>query len=156
MYEPSLLYHRTPEERADRFLSWQRPDRNFFASGACHILAYLFIEIHSGEKKYQLIYIKPAEGYPGNHVYVSDGTWAFDFNGWTLEEELLRVTEEEYSKAYPGWKYERRILAYDLYTLEDFCKENYHRMPYQYAYLPWERAYNYIKQFPSSPPESLK
>ncbi len=154
MYKPSLFFPRTSEEKADRFLSWQRPDKNFFAAGACHILAYLFIEIHSKEKKYKLVYIKPAENYTGNHVYVSDGTWAFDFNGWTLEEELLRITEEEYSKAYPGWKFQKHTLEYDLYTLEDFCKKNYHRMPYQYAYLPWERAYNYIKQFPSSPPES--
>jgi hypothetical protein len=27
-----------------------------------------------------------------SHVFVSDGTWAFDHDGWTLKAELLAVT----------------------------------------------------------------
>jgi hypothetical protein len=143
MYTSGLSLQRTPEEKADRFLFWQRSDKAFFAAGACHILAYLFVELHPNEN-YELIHIKPKDNFSGNHVYVTDGKWAFDFNGWTLEEELLRVTEQEYSHKYKGWAFERIVIKDDL---EDFCKKNKHRLPYQYAYLPWERAYNYIKQF---------
>ncbi|MBE1611454.1 hypothetical protein [Actinopolymorpha pittospori] len=32
-------YRRTPAQRADQRLAWERPDEAFFASGACHILA---------------------------------------------------------------------------------------------------------------------
>lgn len=140
-------FKRTPEERKDRFLSWKRPDISFFASGACHILAYLFIELHPNEG-YKLIQIKPKEGFSGTHLYVSNGIWAFDFNGWTPEKFLLAETKKAYSHVYPGWDFDR-IVIND--SLEDFCKNNFHRMPYQFAHLPWERAYNYINKFPSTP-----
>lgn len=150
MYRPSCLFDRTPEEKRDMFISWKRSDQAFFASGACHILAYLFIQIY-GEDKHKIIHINPAGKFPGHHVYVSDGEWAFDYNGWTKEKELLRLTEEAYETRYPGWHYERNVIDQ---SLENFCKENNHRLPWQYAYLPWERAYKYISQFESSPPKS--
>ncbi len=140
-------YKRTEEEKRDPFLSWKRTDISFFASGACHILAYLFIELHPKED-YKLIYIKPAEGFSGSHLYVSNGIFAFDFNGWTPEKVLLEETQIAYERIYPGWNFERKIITD---SIEDFCQNNFHRLPYQFANLPWERAYNYINRFPSSP-----
>lgn len=148
MYKPSLLFDRTPEERKDPFLSWRRADQPFFASGACHILAEMFRQLHHGEN-FQVIFMKPHGSKPGTHVYASNGKWAFDHNGWTLEKELLNITESAYAKKYPGWGFDRIVVEDDL---ETFCRNNNHRQPWQYAYLPWERAYNYIKQFSDSPP----
>ena len=147
MYISSSNFQRTSDEKSDLFLSWNRPDKNFFAAGACHILAYLFIQLHPNEG-YKINFIKPNENFPGNHLYVSDGTWAFDFNGWTLEKELLEETMKSYFLNYPEWNYEKIEITH---SLDDFCKKHNHRMPYEFAYLPWERAYNYIKSFPSSP-----
>jgi len=152
MYKPSLLFDRTPEQRRDKFASWARDDQAFFAGGACHILADLFVEMHAHEG-FKMIYIKPDAGFTGNHVYASDGVWAFDHNGWTKEDELLRATQEAYVTRYPGWKYSRLVIEPAIDALENFCKVNFHRLPWQYAYLPWERAYNYIKRFPERPPE---
>jgi hypothetical protein len=148
MYKPGLLFERTPEERKDPFLSWQREDQPFFAAGACHILAEMFRQLHYGED-FQVIFIKPRIENQGTHVYVSNGTWAFDHNGWTLEKELLETTISAYSKRYPKWAFERIVVKEDL---ETFCRNNNHRLPWQFAYLPWERAYNFIKQFPTTPP----
>jgi hypothetical protein len=148
MYKPSLLFSRTSEERKDPFLFWQREDQPFFAAGACHILAYMFSQLHDGEG-YDVIFIKPHIINQGTHVYMSNGTWAFDHNGWTLESELLETTAAAYGKEYPGWGYERIIVEDDL---ETFCRNNNHRQPWQFAYLPWERAYNFIKRLPGSPP----
>ena len=150
MYLPSLHFERTDLEKADPFLSWNRDDQAFFAAGACHILAYLFVQLHPNEN-YQLIFIKPVSNYPGNHMYVSNGTWAFDHNGWTLEKELLSTTKETYLKKYKGWDYERIIIEDDL---ESFCKKYNHRPPSHFAFLPWERTYNYIKKFDPLPPAS--
>lgn len=133
------------------FLSWQRDDQAFFASGACHILASLFAELHQHEG-FKMVHIKPEQSFPGNHVYASDGKWAFDHNGWTKEKELLETTEKAFRTKYPEWKYERRVIEYSTSALEDFCKANNHRLPWQFANLPWERAYNYINQFSSKPP----
>lgn len=148
MHKPSLLFDRTAEERKDMFKSWARGDQAFFAAGACHILAELFVQLHAGEGYYK-VYIKPAASFPGNHVYATNGTWAFDHNGWTKEQELLAVSEKAYCERHPGWSYERRVIVEDI---ETFCRQNYHRLPWQFAYLPWERAYEYIQQFSATPP----
>lgn len=98
-----------------------------------------------------MIHIKPSDGFPGNHVHASNGVWAFDHNGWTKETELLEMTEQAYKVRYPEWSYKRVIVTE---YLETFCSNNNHRKPWQYAYLPWERAYNYIMKFSNSPPET--
>lgn len=151
MYKTSLLFERTVEEKRDIFKSWARDDQAFFAAGACHILAELFVQLHSQEN-FKMIYIKPAVGHSGNHVYASNGTWAFDHNGWTLESELLLITEKAYKAKYDGWSYERIVIEPTSNSLEKFCKENNHRLPWQYPELPWRRAYEYIKRFDPTPP----
>lgn len=150
MYKPSYLFDRTPEEKVDQFKSWARDDQAFFTSGACHILADLFVQLHGDEDFYK-IHIKPAKGFSGNHVYATNGEWAFDHNGWTKEKVLLETTAKAFRNRYPAWDYERRIIEEDF---ETFCKENNHRLPWQFAYLPWERAYNYIHKFSRKPPET--
>jgi|SRR6185436_11835450 len=150
MYETSIKYHRTPEERADQFLSWKRSDKAFFSNGACHILAFTFTYLHP-DRNLELVFIRPKNNSKGNHMYVLDGEWAFDFNGWTKEKELLEVTKSEHQKLHsPDWDYDKVIIKEDL---ETFCKNNNHRPPAYFAYLPWERTYNYIKQFGSMPPK---
>lgn len=149
-YEPGILFERSPEERRDMFLAWQRDDKTFFASGACHILAHMFLSLHSHEG-FELICIKPLGDYSGYHLYASDGTWAFDYNGWTLEEELLEVTEATYKQAYPDWRYTRTVLNGGL--PEYIAGGNHNLRPPEYfPELPWKRAYEYIKRFPSKPP----
>lgn len=150
MYKPSYLFDRTDEEKRDMFKSWARSDQAFFAAGACHILAEVFVQLHQHEN-FKMIHIKPNQGFTGNHVYASDGEWAFDHNGWTKEKLLLETTERAYKEKYPGWGYTRISIEPTMTSLEDFCKNNYHRLPWQYAYLPWERAYKYIATFPVSP-----
>ncbi len=150
MYEPGVIYLRTQKEMRDPFVAWQRPDREFFAAGACHILAHMFLSLHHGED-YQLACIKPKGRLPGNHMYASNGTWAFDFNGWTLEEELLEVSAASWDQAYPGWQYERSIIKEGLPAYIASGKHNL-RAPEYFPYLPWERAYEYIKQFSKEPP----
>jgi hypothetical protein len=148
MYKPSYLFDRTPEERKDPFLFWQREDQAFFAAGACHILAEMFRQLHYGED-FQMIFMKGKDDHPGMHVYIRCGEWMFDHNGWTLEKEMVDVVRAGFTERYPGWDFDQVIVKEDL---ETFCRNNNHRQPWQFAYLPWERAYNYIKQFPNLPP----
>jgi len=149
MYETSHKYKRTDVQRKNQRLSWQRSDKAFFASGACHILAYTFFDLHRNEG-YKIIGLDTGQGY-ASHVYISDGNWAFDFNGWTKEEELLSVTESISKEINPNWSYKRMLIEDDL---ETFCEKNYHRRPAYFLHLPWERTYNFISQFSDTPPES--
>lgn len=147
MYECGIKYSRTQEERNDVFKSWSRPDKNFFASGACHILAQLFISLHP-ELKPQMVHIKPKKGYIGDHVYVKCGDWAFDFNGWTKESELLEVNKISYRAKYPGWSCSTYVIKSNF---SEWCHKTNHRTPEFFPELPWKRAYDYIQIFPTSP-----
>lgn len=109
MPEPALKYMRTPEESRDVLLSWLREDMVLFAAGACHILAHMFLLLNPNED-FDLIYTKPVNKQPGNHMYVSGGTWAFDFNRWSLEKDLLKVNETFAKDRYPNWNYERIVI----------------------------------------------
>lgn len=146
-YLPSLYFKRTPAEKIDQYLSWIRDDKAFFAAGACHILGYTFIGYYP-EKHFDLIFMRPKKNLSGNHVYVSDGSWAFDFNGWTRESELIKETTKAYKQKYPNWEYDRIILAEPL---EEFCENNYHRLPKDFYADPIERAIKYINRFPQQP-----
>jgi hypothetical protein len=148
MYKPSIYYKRTPEEKVDKFLAWKRDDISFFAAGACHILAFMFMELHYNEEKYTIIGIKAINDKYVHHVYVTDGIWAFDYAGWTLEDDLLKVTKKANLEINKDWDYEKFFIKEDLETV---CKKQFHRPPSYFPYLPWERAYNYIKKFPASP-----
>ncbi|MEV7230308.1 hypothetical protein AB0M79_25310 [Polymorphospora sp. NPDC051019] len=131
-YEPADRFRRTDAERADQLLSWQRDDQAFFAAGACHILAWAFLQTNP-DSGYEIHGLRrPGEAHC-HHVYVTDGLWAFDHCGWTLASELR--------KAYQS---ENLIIRSDL---ETFCAEHNSRLPHQFAHLPWQRAHNYIARY---------
>ena len=144
----TLGFMRSDAERRDQFVAWARDDVAFFAAGACHILAYAFADLHCDEGFVPLL-IRPYSGSRGVHMCATDGTWAFDFNGWTLEEELLRVNAESYMAAHPGWGYERIVINQ---SLETFCATHRHRLPGDFAHSPWDRALKYIERFPVAAP----
>lgn len=140
---------RTPAEREDPLLSWQRPDRAFFAAGACHILAFRFRELRKDEQ-WEVVHLRPHEGFTGNHVYATDGEWAFDFNGWTREPFLLEETARRCRTRWRGWDFDRRPF---MGSLAEFCAANRQRLPSQYAADPIPRTDAYISQFDPRPPE---
>jgi hypothetical protein len=148
-YPPPSKFARTDEQKKDMFVSWARDDEPFFAAGACHILAYAFYWLHQDEG-YDIIYTRPLGKHPGNHVYIYKDGCAFDFAGWTQEDELLAVMREDYTKNCLDWDIERMVIT-DM-SLEEFCQKYNHRPPAYYAHLPWERAYKYITLFDTVPP----
>ncbi len=151
MYEPALRHTRTHAERADVLLAWERDDRAFFAAGACHILAHQFVSLHLGEG-YEIVHIQPRGTMTGSHMYATNGEWAFDFNGWTRETELLDVHAEAYRTVDPDWDYDRIVLTEGL---PEFLKHtNDFRPPEYFPELPWRRAHAYIHQFDRHPPGS--
>ena len=56
---------------------WHRPDRHYFANGACQVLAFAFLERYP-DMGFHARWVKPAAGFTGNHIYVTDGINAFD------------------------------------------------------------------------------
>ena len=153
MYQPGNIYTRTPEEMRDMFLAWDRPDKAFFASGACHILGHLFAWMHRHEG-FELIHIKPKnKEQGGHHMFASNGTWAFDFNGWTREKELLQEYTKAYESKFTDWTCDLITVPLDWQQFSEYLRGCHHRPPEFFPYLPWERAYRYLQQFPQEPPK---
>lgn len=142
-YDPPLNYKRTDAERADQMLSWRRSDKAFFAAGACHILAWTFLETYPSAGFYPVGLRRSGLAHAG-HAYVSDGTWAFDHDGWSLEEELLGVTGCAHARLDPEIRIERLVLGSDLGA---FCAEHNCQNPSQFEFDPRPRALRYLSGF---------
>lgn len=141
---------RTHAERQDQYLAWARADEAFFAAGACHILAFRFLCHHAGDRHHAVL-LHPTGDLPGSHVYVSDGVWAFDFNGWTLESLLLATSTAECNRRWPAWGFEPIEVREDL---DAFCERWSHRPPADFPFDVTKRADRYLERFPPVPPLS--
>ena len=80
---------------------WHRPDRQFFANGACQVLAYAFLQRYA-ELGFHARWIKPTPGYIGHHIFVTDGRNAFDYHGLTTEAQLLSLSFRRAHRFFPG------------------------------------------------------
>jgi hypothetical protein len=96
------MYVIAREKKFDPALQWSLPDRVFFACGACQVLAFVAMRSYRGVG-FQSYWLRPAEGYRGNHVIVSDGEWAFDYHGWSRVRRLLDHTARKAGRWWPGW-----------------------------------------------------
>jgi hypothetical protein len=148
VFVPAIRYMRTDAERRDQLVSWRRPDHAFFASGACHILAFRFAR-RDADTSRRIILIHPTDDLPGSHVYVASQGSAFDFNGWTSEDVLLSQTAAECRARWPGWDYERVEVVDD--DLEGFCVRWGHRRAADFVFDVVERADRFLDRFPARP-----
>jgi hypothetical protein len=133
------VYRRTRAERDDQRLSWSRPDRAFFASGACHILAWACRELHP-DRPIDLAALRTEADDQVFHVFAAWSDWAFDHSGWHLADDLVSVNQEFLGEP---------LLRVDVGTeLARFCAAHHHRMPDQYHADPRPRARAYVRRFP--------
>ncbi|WP_051517360.1 hypothetical protein [Deinococcus phoenicis] len=144
---PLTALRRTPEEKRDVALSWQRPDLNFFAAGACHVLAFAFLELYP-QAGFRPRFIRPVGEHGGAHIYVTDGLLAFDAQGYVPEAELLALHRAAYQAAIPSWQAAVRPVTVPL---AGFCAANNHRAPWDFPPGVWARARAYLAQFPEPP-----
>ena len=150
MRQPITALMRTPAEVQDIHRSAARPDLPFFAAGACHVLAFAFLERYP-RAGFQPRFIRPAPGCRGAHVFVSDGQLAFDAQGYVSEAELLRGHALACQQLHPGWAAE--VVAIEV-PLAAFCAANNHRAPWDFPGDVWAWALAYLSSFPA-PPRSV-
>lgn len=144
---PITALRRTPEEKRDVALSWGRADLPFFAAGACHILAFAFLEAYP-QARFRPRFIRPAPGGVGSHVYVTDGLTAFDAQGYVAEAELWSQHQAALLALDSAWQAE--VLDLDV-PLAEFCAANRHRAPWDFPPDVWARARRYLGTFPPPP-----
>lgn len=149
MFYPKRNVKRFPE------LQWALPDRIFFACGACHILAYAYLERFQG-RGFRAVWLKPDRGFTGNHVVATDGDIAFDFHGYSGWDRLLSHAGRKNGRFMPGWNCTLVELPQDVLVSEQKSRTYdglWLRGPEQYLHDALPRARAYLDRF--RPPAAL-
>jgi hypothetical protein len=130
--------------KKDAMRRWALPDRIFFGYGACAILAGTFLRYPPFEG-FHAERIIPAEEFAGAHAYVTDGSIAFDYHGYSSRDRLLAHHEKGWAKRSPGWQCMIEIVDFDLL---DTIELNRRKMlgPDQYLHDPIARARQFIRR----------
>lgn len=144
---PRRVILRTPEEKADQVLSWSRPDEEFFASGACHVLVAAFLITHPAAG-FAAWVLSPTTGTRGSHMIALRGDVVFDWLGYGGHSVFLREYEEAMRSAFPDWSADLRPVPGDPIGW-DFCRTAGWRHPSQFSQDPLPRALAYVKRFPA-------
>lgn len=140
------MYFPTTNVKADPVGRWHRPDRQFFANGACQVLAFAFLERYP-DLKFVARWIKPAPGHTGNHIYVTNGTHAFDYHGLTTEVRLMSLMRRRANRRFPGWSATLIDLSAEVLVSEARSREIdglWLRQPDQFLYNALPRAHAFL------------
>lgn len=132
-----------PGVKKDAERRWALPDRVFFGNGACHILAGVYLR-QPPLPGFYAERIVPGEGYAGNHVYVTDGSIAFDYHGYSIRNRLVRYYTNNWAGEYSeGWNCLLERVNFCLLNTTDL---NARKMlgPDQYRNDAIARARNYL------------
>ena len=144
-----MYLRRTPGSKRDPIKQWALPDRVFFAAGACHILAYAFLEAYP-ESGFQPVWIRPIDRYTGNHVVVVRGEVAFDYHGYSTWRVYWAHTRRRANQWWPGWDASTVVLCPDALISNERAREYeglWMKEPEQYLFDPLPRARRYLKRF---------
>jgi hypothetical protein len=139
---PGIKKH--PEKR------WSLPDRVFFACGACHILAYAFLQ-RFPDRGFRALWIKPAESFTGNHIVATnDEGLAFDYHGWSRFDRLMAHMRAKANRWWPGWDATLIELPPDV-LISEAKSRTYEglwlREPKQFLHDAMPRAERYLDRF---------
>jgi hypothetical protein len=143
MFFPKINVKNDPVRR------WHRPDRHFFANGACQVLAFAFLERYP-DLGFHARWIKPAAGFTGNHIYVTNGINAFDYHGLTTERRLLAFGFKRGRRLFPGWDATLVDLPTDALISEARSRQIdglWLRQPKQFPYDALPRARSFLDRF---------
>jgi hypothetical protein len=150
------MYILVPGIKEDPVQRWALPERVFFACGACHILAYAFLEAYP-KSDFAPVWIKPARGFTGSHIVAVRDDTAFDYHGYSSWSRLLEHTRRKANRWWPGWTAELIPLPKDVLVSERKSREydNYDRLwlrePGQYLHDALPRAQQFLRRFPAPP-----
>lgn len=144
------MYRTPPGTKSDPEKRWALTERVFFACGACHILAYAFLEAYP-DAGYGAVWIKPTTGFTGNHIVaVRDGR-AFDYHGHSSWPALLAHTTAKANRWWPGWTETLVPLPKDVLVSEPRSRTYdglWLREPGQFLHDALPRARAFLARFP--------
>jgi hypothetical protein len=145
MYQPRTSGY----SKSNAETRWALPDRVFFACGACHILAYAFLERWSGPEA-QTVWIKPKAGYIGSHIVIDGGAWVFDYHGYSARSRFIAHTWRNARRRWPGWDATLVTLPHDALISESKSRRYeglWLREPGQFLNDALPRARAFLERF---------
>lgn len=136
-----------PGTKQDPVQRWRLSERAFFGHGACHILAHEFLE-RFPENGFNAVWIKPLEGYRGNHVFVTNGAIAFDYRGYLAESRLTSYYWKQYAQTYSGWNADLVFIQGNLSDPVEMMEIGMHiRGPDEFLHNATPRARAYLRKY---------
>jgi hypothetical protein len=148
------MYVLRPGTKEDPRRRWALPDRVFFACGACHILAHVFLSKYP-DRGFGALWIKPAIGFTGNHIFVAHQGTAFDYHGYSSVNALLKHTNLKARRWWPGWTAELIPLPMDVLISEAKSRDHeglWLREPRQFLHDAMPRAERFLSRYGQPPP----
>jgi len=155
MYQPLTPGYR----KSDAAMRWALPDRVFFACGACHVLAYAFLE-RWPDAGGRAVWIRPATGHIGNHIFIEGeregpqppARWAFDYHGYCERERFLAHVWRGARQRWPGWDASLVPLPVEVLISEARSRTYdglWLREPGQFLHDALPRARRFLDRFPA-------
>jgi hypothetical protein len=136
--------------KRDSAKRWALPDRVFFACGACHILAFAFLESY-GRPEMKALWIKPDAGHTGNHIFIGWNDRVFDYHGYSNRDRYLSHYTRRARQLYPGWGGSISELPPDVLISEPKSRAYdglWLREPTQFLHDALPRARTFLSRFP--------
>ncbi|MEX0759442.1 MAG: hypothetical protein WD100_07680 [Tistlia sp.] len=140
-------------DKSDQAKRWALPDRVFFACGACHILAFAFMERYGGSGA-RALWLRPARGHASNHIFVATADWTFDYHGYAERRRYLDHTFDKARRWWPGWDATFVELPTEVLISEPKSRQYDGlrlREPSQFLRDPLSRARAFLDRFPPPP-----
>ena len=136
------MYVLNPRIKQDAQRRWALPDRIFYGHGACHILAGLYLQ-EFPNSGFEAVWVKPWEGFSGNHIFVTNGQIAFDYYGYSLLDRLVLHHKRVWTSRFEGWGADQVAVEFSLLDTEALNARNM-RGPDQYYGDAMERTQRYL------------
>lgn len=133
----------------DPIKRWELPDKLFFSNGACHILAYAFLVRYPNEN-FKSIWIRPKSEFKGNHIFVTNNSLVFDYNGFNNPDVFFTELKSGMTKHYTNWSFDLIELSKDVLISEKKSKNHeglWLRPPEKFLHNALPRAEEYLEKF---------
>lgn len=147
------MFRLPPGTKGNLVKRWALSERVFFACGACHILAFTFLEAYPG-RGFEAVWIRPAKGYTGSHIVIVRDDLAFDYHGYSNWPALLAHMEAKAKRWWPGWTADFIPLPKPVLVSEVRSRLYdglWLREPGQFLHDALPRARAFLKRFPAPP-----
>jgi hypothetical protein len=144
---------RTPGAKRDLVKQWKLSDRVFFAAGACHMLAFEFLDRYP-KSGFEAFWIRPIGCHTGNHIILIRNDIVFDYHGFSKWPQYWAHTLRRANQSWPGWSadfvpiHKRALISRDYASKYRGLSM---KEPHEFLFDPLARARRYLQRFPEPP-----